>query len=156
MFKVGERVCYPMHGVGEIEGIEERTVLGETASYYVLRFLIGRMTAFVPVKRAQSVGLRYVIDGSECEKVLAFLKETPPEETGNWNQRYRENYEKLRRGSVYEVAEVVRCLRKREAEKGLSSGEKKMLAGAQHVLVSELSAASGIGAEELFRIIGGA
>ena len=82
MFKVGERVCYPMHGVGEIEEIEERTVLGETASYYVLRFLIGRMTAFVPVERAESAGLRYVIDGSECEQVLAFLKEPPPEETG--------------------------------------------------------------------------
>ncbi|MBE5784695.1 MAG: CarD family transcriptional regulator [Clostridiales bacterium] len=155
MFKVGERVCYPMHGVGEIEGIEERTVLGETASYYVLRFLIGRMTAFVPVKRAESVGLRYVIGADECERVLAFLREEPPEESGNWNQRYRENYEKLRRGSVYEVAEVVRCLVRREAEKGLSSGERKMLAGARQVLVSELSAASGRSAEELFRSVGG-
>lgn len=155
MFRIGERVCYPMHGVGEIEGIEERTVLGETASYYVLRFLIGRMTAFIPVKRAESVGLRYTIGVEEYEKVLAFLRETPGEETGNWNQRYRENYEKLRRGGVYEVAEVVRCLSKREAEKGLSSGERKMLSGARQVLASELSCVSGRSMEEILALMNG-
>ena len=154
VFEIGDRVCYPMHGVGVIEAIEERTVLGVTASYYVLRFLIGKMTALVPVESAERVGLRYVIPAEECERVLRFLEEAPCPESDNWNKRYRENYEKLRGGNIYDVAEVVKCLRKRDIEKGLSTGERKMLASARQVLLAELAAASGRDAEELFLSIG--
>ncbi len=154
MFEIGDRVCYPMHGVGVIEAIEERTVLGVTADYYVLRFIIGRMTAMVPVDSAERVGLRRVIPAEECERVLQFLREEPCPESENWNRRYRENYEKLRSGQIYDVAEVVKCLRKREEEKGLSAGERKMLSGARQVLIGELAAASGRDAEELFLSIG--
>lgn len=143
VFKIGDQVCYPMHGVGIIEAIEDKVVLGEQAKYYVLRFLVGRMSAMVPVATAEKVGLRYTVDASECDKVLDFLKGEPCEESENWNQRYRDNYEKMRQGEIYAVADVVKCLRKRDAEKGLSSGERKMLMTATQVLFAELAAASG-------------
>ena len=154
MFKVGDRVCYPMHGIGVIEAVEERTVLNETASYYVLRFLVGKMTALVPVESAQQVGLRYLVPAEECHKVLRFLGEAPEKADENWNKRYRENYEKLRSGSIYEVAEVVKCLQKREAEKGLSAGERRMLSNARQLLFGELSASTGKEEEELIRSAG--
>lgn len=154
MFKVGDKVCYPMHGIGVIEAIEERTVLNATASYYVLRFLVGRMTALVPVESAQRVGLRHLVPAEECRKVLRFLGEAPAETDENWNKRYRENYEKLRSGSIYEVAEVVKCLQKREEEKGLSAGERRMLSNARQLLLGELSVATGRGEEELLRSAG--
>lgn len=154
VFEVGDQVCYPMHGVGVIEAIEERTVLGATASYYVLRFLIGKMTALVPVESAERVGLRYVVSAEECERVLRFLQEEPCPENENWNKRYRENYEKLRGGDIYDVADVVKCLCKRDAERSLSAGERKMLSGARQVLLAELAAASGRDVEDLFLSIG--
>ena len=154
VFEVGDQVCYPMHGVGVIEAIEERTVLGATASYYVLRFLIGKMTALFPVESAERVGLRYVVSAEECERVLRFLQEEPCPENENWNKRYRENYEKLRGGDIYDVADVVKCLCKRDAERGLSAGERKMLSGARQVLLAELAAASGRDVEDLFLSIG--
>lgn len=154
VFEVGDQVCYPMHGVGVIEAIEERTVLGVTASYYVLRFLIGKMTALVPVESAERVGLRYVVSAEECERVLRFLQEESCPENENWNKRYRENYEKLRGGDIYDVADVVKCLCKRDAERGLSARERKMLSGARQVLLAELAAASGRDVEDLFLSIG--
>ena len=132
-----------MHGVGIIEAIEDKVVLGEQAKYYVLRFLVGRMSAMVPVATAEKVGLRYTINASECEKVLEFLQGDPCEESDNWNQRYRDNFEKLRRGDIYDVADVVKCLRSRDSDKGLSSGERKMLMTATQVLFAELAAANG-------------
>ncbi len=154
MFRVGDRVCYPMHGVGVIEAIEDREVLGITSKYYVLRFILGKMTAMVPVDTAEKVGLRYIITDAECDNVLAFLRQEPLAECDNWNRRYRENYDKLRGGNIYDVADVVKCLQKRDEEKGLSAGERKMLASARQVLVTELAAASGRDTEELFLTIG--
>jgi len=154
MFRVGDRVCYPMHGVGVIEAIEDREVLGITSKYYVLRFILGKMTAMVPVDTAEKVGLRYIIDEHEYEKVMDFLREEPLSECDNWNRRYRENYEKLRGGDIYDVADVVKCLRRRDEEKGLSAGERKMLASARQVLITELAEASGGDVEELFLTIG--
>ena len=90
MFSVGDMVCYPMHGVGVIESIEEQQVLGETARYYVLRFVLGRMTAMVPVKSAEAVGLRALSEASVCEGVLSYLGEDAPlDESDNWKRRYR-------------------------------------------------------------------
>ena len=154
VFKVGDKVCYPLHGIGMIEAIEERTVLNETASYYVLRFFVGRMTALVPVQSAQRVGLRHLIPAEECRDVLRFLGEAPEKADENWNKRYRENYEKLRGGSIYEVADVVKCLQKREAEKGLSAGERRMLSNARQLLFGELSASTGRDEGELLRSAG--
>lgn len=143
VFNIGDKVFYPMHGVGIIESIEERTVLKQSAKYYILRFRSGKMTAMVPVDHAESVGLRTVIDESECTKVIEYLQSNPLPESDNWNQRYRDNMEKLRIGNIYGIADVVKCLSKRDAEKGLSSGERKMLLLARQVLATELMEAGG-------------
>ncbi len=143
MFCVGERVCYPMHGVGIVEAIQEQEVLGEIKAYYMLRFVLGKMTAMVPVHSAASVGLRPVIKAEECERVRDYLMQDVQPESDNWNQRYRENLEKLRLGEIYGVADVVKSLIRRERERGLSAGERKMFLTAKQVLLAELVAASG-------------
>lgn len=143
MFQVGDLVCYPMHGVGVVEAIEEQTILDETAQYYRLRFSIGRMTAMVPVMRAAEVGLRALADEQTCEKVVGFLQNGECSvESDNWNQRYRDNLEKLRGGDIMVVADVVKCLMRRDRERGLSAGERKMYLTARQVLVAELAAAT--------------
>lgn len=156
VFSVGELVCYPMHGVGVVEAIEEQSVLGETARYYVLRFVMGRMTAMVPVDSADNVGLRPLIDKTVCERVVEYLKETGcSAESDNWNQRYRDNLDKLRVGDIFAVADVVKCLLSREREKGLSAGERKMYLTARQVLVAELAASSGRDESDFTALVGG-
>lgn len=156
MFQVGDMVCYPMHGVGVVESIEKQTVLGETAKYYMLRFVMGRMTAMVPVETAESVGLRKLVCEEECRKVVAFLREDGcSEESDNWNQRYRDNLGKLREGDIFSVADVVKCLIRRDREKGLSAGERKMFLTARQVLVAELAASSGKEESEFLPLVGG-
>ena len=153
LFLTGDQICYPMHGIGVVEAIEERTVLEKTAQYYVLRFVAGKMTALVPVDSAEQVGLRAIIPFNECECVINYLKETPCPESENWNQRYRDNYAKLRGGNIYDVADVVKCLKKRDSGKGLSAGERKMLLTARQVLLAELATSSGRNEEELENIM---
>ncbi len=141
MFQVGDMVCYPMHGVGTVEAIQEQSILGETNQYYLLRFLMGRMTALVPVKN----------------KVVEYLKSGDCSmESDNWNQRYRENLDKLKQGDALVVADVVKCLMKRDQERGLSAGERKMYMTARQVLVAELCASSGKGEEVFLPLVGGA
>ena len=154
MFRVGDRVYYPMHGVGIVEAIQEQMVLGKPARYYMLRFSIGTMTAMVPVETAHVIGLRPVINAGEADRVLQYLQQESCLESENWNQRYRENLDKLRQGDVYGVADVVKCLVRRDKEKGLSAGERKMYLTARHVLITELMAASGKEEEELKALVG--
>ncbi len=144
MFSIGDLVCYPMHGVGTIEGIVSQTVLGVTADYYSLRFVNGKMTALIPVATAESVGLRKLIEKEECSKVLSYMELPGERGSDNWNQRYRENMDKMRSGSIYRVADVVKCLRLRETEKGLSAGERKMLATAKLIIAGELATVLGV------------
>lgn len=145
-----------MHGVGVVEAIEEQSVLGETARYYVLRFVMGRMTAMVPVRSAEAVGLRPIVDADICARVVAFLcAENCSAESDNWNQRYRDNLDKLRMGDIFAVADVVKCLLRREREKGLSAGERKMYLTARQVLVAELAASSGKEESDFLTLVGG-
>ncbi|MEN6593869.1 MAG: CarD family transcriptional regulator [Clostridiaceae bacterium] len=156
MFQIGDMVCYPMHGVGIVESIEEQSVLGETAKYYMLRFVMGRMSAMVPVETADAVGLRKLVCAGDCEKVIAFLAEEGcSDESENWNQRYRDNLNKLRVGDIFGVADVVKCLIRRDREKGLSAGERKMYLTARQVLIAELSASSGKEESEFLPLVGG-
>ncbi|MDL2258844.1 CarD family transcriptional regulator [Eubacteriales bacterium OttesenSCG-928-K08] len=154
MFQVGDQVCYPMHGVGVVEQISDQEVLGVTKRYYKLRFVLGKMTAMVPVDSAQVVGLRPVISQDECNRVEKYMYEDTVAESDNWNQRYRENLEKLKQGEIYGVADVVKCLIRRDKDKGLSAGERKMYLTAKQVLLAELVAASGKG-EEAFAVMMG-
>lgn len=138
MFNIGDRVVYPMHGAGTIEGVEEREILGKTHRYYVLRLPIGDMKVMIPVDNTKEIGLRDVIDSEEVDKVMVVLRQECTAMSTNWNRRYRSNLEKIKSGDIYEVADVVRNLASREREKGLSTGERKMLDSAKEILVSEL------------------
>ena len=144
MFSIGDLICYPMHGVGTVEGIVTQTVLGKTAEYYSLRFISGKMTALIPVASAEAVGLRPLIGADECSEVISYMSKPGERGSDNWNQRYRENMEKMRSGSIYDVADVVKCLAMRESEKGLSAGERKMLTTAKLIIAGEISAVLGV------------
>lgn len=143
MFKVGDKVVYPMHGAGVIEAIEEKEVLGETRKYYVMRMPIGDMKVMVPMDSVAEIGLRRVVDEEGVEKVLNILRDKKSTMSANWNHRYRANMEKIKSGNIFEVAEVVRNLILRDKEKGLSTGERKMLENAKRILISELVLAKG-------------
>ncbi|MGE5580890.1 MAG: CarD family transcriptional regulator [Bacillota bacterium] len=138
MFNIGDKVVYPMHGAGTIEGVEEREILGKTHRYYVLRLPIGDMKVMIPVDNTKEIGLRDVIGPEEVDKVMLVLRQECTAMSTNWNRRYRSNLEKIKSGDIYEVADVVRNLSSREREKGLSTGERKMLDSAKEILVSEL------------------
>ena len=137
MYNVGDKVVYPMHGAGVIDAIEEKERLGEKQSYYILK-MPGEVKVMVPILTAEEHGIRNVIDKAEAEKVINVLEQDETEMEKNWNKRYRENMDKMKSGNIYEIADVVRNLSFKQKEKGLSTGEKKMLHNAKQILVSEL------------------
>ena len=137
MFNVGDQIVYPMHGAGTIDSIEEKNILGEKQSYYILR-MPGEIKVMVPVDKAEQVGVRNIIDKTSADKVFSLLSQDETEMDKNWNKRYRDNMEKIKSGDIYEIADVVRNLSFKQKEKGLSTGEKKMLTNAKQILVSEL------------------
>lgn len=138
MFKIGDKVVYPMHGAGTIVAIEEKEVLEEKKKYYIMQLPIGEMKVMIPMDKVEEIGLREIINDQQVEEVYSLLRDDQDQMSRNWNRRYRANMEKLRTGDVYEVSEVVRNLTIREKMKGLSTGEKKMLNSARQILVSEL------------------
>lgn len=138
MFNIGDRVVYPMHGAGVIEAVEEREVLGERHRYYIMRLPIGDMKVMIRMDNVEEVGLRQIIKNEEVEQVFRILKGEKTQMSQNWNRRYRANLEKIKSGDIFEVAEVVRNLTIRDREKGLSTGERKMLDNARQILISEL------------------
>ena len=137
MFNVGDKIVYPMHGAGTIDSIEEKDILGEKQSYYILR-MPGEVKVMIPTAKAEAVGVRNVIDKQSAEKVIGILEQDETLMDKNWNKRYRENMDKMKSGNIYEIADVVRNLSFKQKEKGLSTGEKKMLYNAKQILVSEL------------------
>ena len=137
MFNVGDKIVYPMHGAGTIDAIEEKDILGEKQNYYIIK-MPGEVKVMVPISKAGDIGVRSVIDKAEAGKVLEVLEANETEMSNNWNKRYKENMEKMKSGSINEVADVVRNLSYKQKEKGLSTGEKKMLNNAKQILVSEL------------------
>lgn len=137
MYNVGDKVVYPMHGAGVIDAIEEKEILGEKQSYYILK-MPGEVKVMVPTLTAEEHGIRNVIDKAEAEKVINVLEQDETQMEKNWNKRYRDNMDKMKSGDIYEIADVVRNLSFKQKEKGLSTGEKKMLHNAKQILVSEL------------------
>lgn len=138
MFNVGDKIVYPMHGAGVIESIEEKEILGQKQDYYVVRMPVGDMRVLIPTSNTNDIGIRGIIDSCDVDKVFDILRSHGSNVTSNWNKRYRENMIKIKSGSIFEVAEVVRTLMLREKEKGLSTGERKMLNSARQILISEL------------------
>ncbi|MGN1349958.1 MAG: CarD family transcriptional regulator [Anaerovoracaceae bacterium] len=153
MFSIGEKISYPMHGAGIIEGIEEQMILDEKRSYYVLRMSYGGMKVMVPVSNSKEVGVRPVIDEPKLQDVLRELGSEPTPMQSNWNKRSRENMDKLKTGDLVLVADVVRNLMWSDRKKKLSTGEKKMLTNARHLLVSEMVLVRGISADEAEQLI---
>lgn len=144
MFNIGDKVVYPMHGAGVIEEIEERIILGENRKYYIMKIPIGDMKVMVPMENMHEIGIRNVVSDGEIEDVIVLLKDPPSDMPDNWNRRYRENMDRLKSGDIFEVATVVRNLMLADKVKGLSTGEKKMLANAKQILISELVLARSI------------
>ena len=140
-FTVGDTVVYPHHGAATIEAIEKRTVKGVERDYLVLRVAQGDLTVRVPSDNVDLVGVRDVVNQEGLDRVFDVLRQPYTEEPTNWSRRYKANLEKLASGDVIKVAEVVRDLWRRERERGLSAGEKRMLAKARQILVSELALA---------------
>ena len=138
MFAIGDKVVYPMHGAGLVEGIEERQILGETRSYYIVRIKHGNMQVMVPVDGV-SAGLRGIVDCAAIDNVIGVLSSASTPMDDNWNRRNRANMDKLKTGDICQVAEVVRNLLRMDRQKKLSTGEKKMLLNARQILASEIS-----------------
>ena len=141
-FKVGDCAVYPAHGVAVVRRIEDREVGGKIKRFYVLQVVDNQMTIMVPTDNASSVGLREIISDKEVSNVYRILKNrTVKIDQTTWNRRYREYMEKIKTGSVYEIAEVLRNLFLLRHSKDLSFGERKMLDQAKHLLVKEISLA---------------
>ena len=142
-FKVGDLAVYPAHGVGRIEAIEDRIINGQEYDFYIMKVLENSMVIMIPTWNVESVGLRDIINEKEIPKVFEVMKkrEEPHGETQTWNRRYREYMDKIKTGSLYDVAEVFRDLSLLKLTKDLSFGERKLYDTAQVLLVKELSTA---------------
>ncbi|MEY4390612.1 MAG: hypothetical protein RLZZ400_355 [Actinomycetota bacterium] len=147
-FVVGETVVYPHHGAAKIIEVGERTLRGETKTYLQLKVAQGELTIWVPADNVEMVGVRDVIDKKGVEKVFSVLRAEFTEEPTNWSRRYKANLEKLASGDVVKVSEVVRDLWRRDQDRGLSAGEKRMLVKARQILVSELALARKVDEEK--------
>ena len=153
MFKVGDKIVYPMHGAGTIESIEEKEILGEKQKYYVMKMPVGDIKVMVPTKNAELIGVRDVIGNDAAQNVLDVLSAAPTDMSSNWNKRYRDNQDKMKSGDICEVADVVRNLSFRAKVKPLATGEKKMLTSAKQILVSELVLAEAMDKDQVESLI---
>lgn len=142
-FKVGDKAVYPGHGVGEVIAIESKEIMGSKQTFYSIKVMETGMKILVPQTNAASVGLRPIISRGEADKVIGILREKDVKiDNQTWNRRYREYMEKIKTGSVYEIAEVLRDLYLLKVDKDLSFGERKMLETARNLLLTELTLAS--------------
>ncbi|MEG2310762.1 MAG: CarD family transcriptional regulator [Clostridia bacterium] len=140
MFNIGDKVVYPMHGAGTIESIEEKEMMGSSEDYYIIKMPMGDMKLMIPTNKVEEIGVREVSEKDVSEKVFDVLSKSkdPYVHDANWSKRYNTNVDKIKSGSILDVAEVVRELSHRHKERGLSIGEKKMLATAKDILLSEM------------------
>lgn len=143
LFTVGDNAVYPGHGVGEVVAVETKEMMGCKQVFYSIKILETGMKIMVPKNNVKNVGLRPIISQSEASKVLGILQEKNVKiDNQTWNRRYREYMEKIKTGSVYEIAEVLRDLFLLKVDKELSFGERKMLDTARSLLITELSLAT--------------
>ncbi len=153
-YKVGDQVVYPQHGVATIQKIEEKDVLGERQTYLVLELDEGDLTLMVPAASVEEVGIRNLIGKEQVEEVLRVLRKGRiTDGADNWSRRFKANSEKLKSGDIQHVAEVVRNLSIRERDKGLSTGEKRMLNRAREILAGEMAVALKVEVEEAERVL---
>lgn len=149
-FAVGDKAVYPVHGVAEVIALENRDIGGSAVPVYILKIIETGMKIMIPTTNAGSVGLRDLISSKQVKEVISILKSRDiPRDTQTWNRRYREYMEKIKTGSVFEIAEVMRDLSVLRLTKELSFGERKMLDTAKGLLTRELALAKGVGEDKI-------
>lgn len=153
MFKIGDKIVYPMHGAGIIDSIEKKEFLGEEKDYFILKMPIGDMDISIPTSKINDMNIRDVITKEEGDKVLDILDDDPSDMSSNWTVRYRQNQEILKTGDIFEIAKMVRNLAILDKDKGLSTTEKKLLNRSRRILASELVMAGSLDKEEAEKMI---
>lgn len=156
MFQIGDKIVHPMHGAGIIDGVVSRQINGVTRDYYTLKLSVGGMTLMIPTENSAEIGVRPVVEPETIDSVLQALPELQVEEDSNWNRRYRENMLRLKSGDLLEVARVMKGLLRRESEKGLSTGERKLLHTVRQIFASEIALAEECSYEDAEGRIGAA
>ena len=141
MFNIGDKIVYPMHGVGTIETIEEKDICGDVEDYYIIKMDVDGVKAMVPTAKATNVGIRHIANIDSVDNVFNILNEEVEELVNdtNWSKRYLANCEKIKAGHIEDVAKVYKDLSIRHNVKGLAVGEKKMLTTCKNILISELA-----------------
>lgn len=148
MFQIGDKIVHPMHGAGVVDEIVTRKVNGVLRDYYSLKLPVGGMLVMIPTENCGAIGVRSILSGDETEQILGAISGLEVEMDANWNHRYRENMERLKSGDLLEVAKVAKGLMRRDARRGLSTGERKMLHSAKQILISEIGLAQSISYQE--------
>ena len=138
MFQVGDKIVHPMHGAGVIDSIVTKKVNGVVRDYYILKLPVGGMLVMIPTSNSEEIGVRPVVDKDEADRLIDSMPDIEVDMTQNWNRRYRENMMRIKSGDLLEVAKVVKGLMLRDVDRGLSTGERKMLHSAKQILISEL------------------
>jgi CarD family transcriptional regulator len=138
-FQIGDKVIYPNHGLGIVEGIEEKTILGTTCGFYHLRIAANDTTVLVPLANVDGVGLRRAINDGEVDRLFKLLGDGQIDSQQNWKGRFKDNSEKMRTGSIYDVADVLKSLTLLAKSKSLSFREKRMLDRARYLIITEVS-----------------
>jgi len=153
MFKVGDKIVYPMHGVGEINSIEKKVVLGKKNEYYMITIISNGMKVMIPVDKAKDIGIRGIIPKKDIKKVIAILSTEAEAIEEDWKLRYQNNIDKVKSGSIYEVSEVARDLFKRGNEKELSIMERKLYENAYQLITYEVAMSKNIPIDEAGNIV---
>ena len=153
MYKIGDKILYPMHGAGTIEKIESREILGKVQDYYILNISCGGMGLMLPVDSCEKIGVRPIVSDEEMTRALCILGEESTKMEENWNKRQRENMDKLKSGKIEITAEIVRNLTRIDRERKLSAGEKKMLSNARKILVSEVMLVKDMDSSEALALV---
>ncbi len=143
MYLVGDKVVHPMHGAGVISDIVEERLAGQKKSYYVFSLPVGELVLKIPTENCDKIGIRELSTSEAIDNLISRIPELSVDMTVNWNQRYRENMERLKSGRLVEVAQVIKSLMWRDRERGLSNGERKMLHSAKQILLSEVVLVNG-------------
>ena len=153
MFKIGDKIVYPMHGAGIIDSVQTKEFLGEEKEYFILKMPIGNMDISIPKANINNMKIRDVISKKEGEEILAILEEDPEDLNSNWNLRYRKNQEILKTGDIFKIAVMVRDLVALDDDKGLSTTEKKLLNRARRIMASELVMSGSLEKDEAEKMI---
>ena len=146
---MGDKIVHPMHGAGIVENIVQQKINGVLRDYYVLKLPVRSMVVMIPTDNCVEIGVRPIIDREQADSVLAQLSGIQVEFDPNWNRRYRENMERLKSGDLLQVARVIKGLMQRDGERGLSTGERKMLHSAKEILISEIVLAQCVSYEDV-------